>query len=276
MLLVFFLIVNLVGYLVSMVFTADVDLFQFRIWMSDDIDAFGTVHISTHALAEIIIFGPFMSLVMVFCFRYMISYWTERNAISERKRRFLNYLMVLTVILVNTGIFTNRLFNLVTGELKHLIPEGDPNFPVYVYAYYLDEILGHHLLNFGLSLFPFIMALSMPIDSKIFSSGENHMNVGERYYLIPIPSIIYGVISGIVNLEGQSAVGVIIVNAMFILIIILYISRKKAGITAWNRPFLILLIFQTLVMLGYVLIWSMIVGEIKPFYPFFLQPTEVP
>ncbi|MFX0100518.1 MAG: hypothetical protein ACFFCS_13170 [Candidatus Hodarchaeota archaeon] len=273
LLLIFFLIVNLVGYLVSMVFTADVDLFQFQIWMADNIDDFGTVHLSTHALAEIIIFGPFLSLVMVFCFRYMKRYWTERNRVSERKKRILSYLMVIAVILVNTGVFTNRLFNLVTEVLKDLIPETHPRYYMYIYAYYMDEILGHHLLNFGLSLFPFIMALLMPMDSKVFI-GEERMNVGERYYLIPIPSIIYGVISGIMNLEGQSAVSVMIFNAILILVVILYISRKKTAIMAWNRPFLVLLILQTAVMLGYVLIWG-IFTEFKLYYPFFLQPSEL-
>ncbi|MHA1684480.1 MAG: hypothetical protein ACTSUE_26315 [Promethearchaeota archaeon] len=267
--LILYLLLNMGVFLFLQLISGMKASFTFTIWLSDGIDAFETVQFPVYTVIEIIMTGPLVSMVMVYCFRKMVQFWEVDDIISDRKEKLLNILILLCVLLLNTGVFTNRIFNIVSAHLKEIPAAHDQ----YVWAYFLDEFLGHTLSHLGLSLFLFTMALTMPLNTNLLGEKSYRMNGGERV-LVFIPALAYGVINSYANLEGQTALLTLVFLSILAILLILVVKKVSGKVFIINRPFLLFIISQVLVMVVFLTIWVVATG-IKPFYPFFFQPTEL-
>jgi hypothetical protein len=271
--LIKYLLVLLVLYLIILPFKAVNGNVAITYYILDGIHVFGTSAFPSYTIAEIIAFGPIMSLVMVGCFRNTIASWVKVGMMSKRKARVLEVLLILSIALLNSGIMINRLFNIASAQAKAFYDATSLGAGNYIFAYYLDELVGHHLMNAGMVLYYALMAIAMPRDSSCFAKTEFAMNGGERV-LVLVSSAIYAVVFSIENLEGQSAVFSIALMGALTGIIIIATMARKNKLSAWNRPFLMFLTIEIITMLVFVLVWGLVLG-IKPYYPFFYEPSEI-
>nr|MDO8113371.1 hypothetical protein [Candidatus Sigynarchaeota archaeon] len=270
---VVYMIALLASYLIVQLFRiANVQL-STTIWLSDGVDSFGVAAFPLFTLAEIFFFGPWMSVIMTLCFRKSMVFWKKCGLMPAKKSQILTYLFIVSILLMNTGLVTNRAFNIVSAMVKDFYDATTLGFDNYVFAYFLDELVGHHLMNAGMILFFLVMALAMPRDSSVLGQPAFLMNGGEKV-LVLVPSVIYGVIFSYENLEGQSAVFSIVMLGILAGAMIVGIMMKKKGYAIGNRPFFTFIIIQLIVMAVFLLVWGITLGT-KPYYPFFYEPSEL-
>ncbi|MHA1794415.1 MAG: hypothetical protein ACTSVI_17395 [Promethearchaeota archaeon] len=242
-------------------------------YISDGINQHATIIISWYSIIETILLGPWLSIIMVFCFEKQVSFLKNNDFLHPKKETLLKILFVISISALNAGVLMNRTFNILDAMLKELFHQSGQAQQQFVYVYFLDELLGHSIGHLGISLFLITLALSSPHDSKIENEPIFRTNGGERV-LILISAIVYGVLYSYAILEGQSACLIIIINLIGLSTLITIFLKKSKEINILNRPFLLFLFFQTITMIAFVFIWGLIFG-LKPFYPYFFQPTEI-
>nr|MDO8116504.1 hypothetical protein [Candidatus Sigynarchaeota archaeon] len=140
--LVVYLASLLLMYMVMLLFyVLDVDA-VIRYYILDGHDDFGIAVFPVHSIAEIVAFGPVLSLVMLRCFQKYIASCISTGTILSRKVIALQVMFVLSIALLNSGVITNRLFNIASAQAKAFYESTGFGWNNYVFAYYLDEIVG--------------------------------------------------------------------------------------------------------------------------------------
>jgi hypothetical protein len=234
---------------------------------------FWTAAFPTYTIAEIVAFGPAMSVVMTWCFQRVLASWRTAGLMPPGKARVLGLLFAASVALLNAGLMVNRLFNVVSAQAKSFYGATGIGYDNYVFTYFLDEIVGHHLMNAGFVLYYVVMAVAKPRDSLPLSKPEHALNGGERV-LVLVASAVHGVIFSIENLEGQSMVFSLVMLGAMACGIVLATLVKRNKLAILNRPFLLFIAVQLVVMLVFTIVWGIALG-VKPYYPFFYEPSEI-
>jgi hypothetical protein len=269
-----YLLALLTAYLVTLPFKAIGAPVQVEYYILDGHYVLGTAQFPAYTIAEIVAFGPAMAIVMAWCFNRTISYLRSSGLMPTGKACVLGLLLVVSIALLNAGLLINRLFNVISAHAKEFYDTTGLGYDNYTFAYFLDEIVGHHLMNAGLVLFYVVMAIAAPRDSAPLSRPEHALNGGEKL-LVLVSSAVYGLIFTIENLEGQSMVFSLILMGALVCTIVLSTMVKRNKLAISNRPFLLFLVVQLLVMLVFSIAWGIALG-VKPYYPFFYEPSELP
>ena len=268
-----YLLALLASYIIVSAFKLAGGTIQISYYMLDGYYMFGTASLSAYTAAEIIAFGPAMTVVMTWCFRKALASWCAAGLMPARKARVLELLLIISVSMLNAGILVNRLFNVVSAQAKALYEETGSGYGNYVSAYFLDEIVGHQLMNAGFVAFYFVMAIAAPRDSVPLSRPEHALNGGERL-LVLASSSVHGVIFSIENLEGQSMVFTLALMGSSTCMLLLVMMARRNKVLIMNRPFLMFITTQLVVMFVYAMIWGIALG-VKPYYPYFYEPSEL-
>ncbi|NMC05692.1 MAG: hypothetical protein GYA24_10795 [Candidatus Lokiarchaeota archaeon] len=234
---------------------------------------YGTASFPASTIAEMVAFGPVMAVVMSWCYAKSIGSWRAAGLMPCMKARILGLLFAMAIVLLNTGLLVNRLFNVVSAQAKAFFDATGLGHDNYVFAYFLDEIVGHHLMNAGFVLFYLVMAIVPPIDPLPFSKPEHALNGGERV-LVLVASAVHGIIFSIENLEGQSMVFTLVVMGGMAGAIMIAAMVKRNKMAPLNNPFLLFIVVQLVVMLAFSVVWGLALG-VKPYYPFFYEPSEI-
>ncbi|MEX2683815.1 MAG: hypothetical protein Q6373_019740 [Candidatus Sigynarchaeota archaeon] len=268
-----YLLALLVSHLVVSIFKFANGIIQIRYYMLDGYYTFGTASMPAYTVAEMIAFGPAMTVIMTWCFRKVLASWRSAGLMPAKKARVLELLFVVSVSLFNAGILVNRLFNVVSAQAKAFYEAMGFGYQNYVFAYFLDEIVGHLLMNSGLVLFYFVMAIAAPRDSIPLSRPEHALNGGERL-LVLASSGVHAAIFSIENLEGQSMAFTLALTGSLACVLFLAMVARHNKISIMNRPFLMFLTTQLVVMLLFATMWGIALG-VKPYYPYFYEPSEL-
>ncbi|MHA1370136.1 MAG: hypothetical protein ACTSRA_10525, partial [Promethearchaeota archaeon] len=245
---------------------------SFEIWLSDGIEKVGVVTIPVNDVFSIIAFGPLLSLIFYFCFKRASDLLKRLQQITDNRIRLMRFLLILNLIFLNMGIFTNRLFNLVSNQLKAHHDLTEATSGVFVWTYFLDEYVGHHLMNVSLIMIPLIMALLRATAFTCESDERLTLNGGE-VTLVIITSLIYGVFLSLEFLEGQSTYCVLF-GIVLLLGVFLVFKMKKQKISLKYNPFLMFNLITIITMTIFYLVFGMIFG-VKSIYPYFYQPSEL-
>ncbi len=256
----------------------------------------GTASFPLHAIVEIVVFGPVLSIVMLSCFKKYVASCEAKGMMSPRKAIALETLLVIAICLLATGLVTNRLFNVASAQAKAFHGSTGTGWENYMHAYFLDEIVGHHLMNAGFVLYHAVMALVLPIGRHGVHHGTgtvtgiatgtvtgnglgnglaqwHELNGGERL-LVAITSAVHGLLFSIENLEGQSLPFIGVLAGGIAGVLLLTTVARKGDIPLSSRPFLLFMVVSLAVMAAFALVWGLVLGT-KAWYPFLYQPSEL-
>jgi hypothetical protein len=271
--LLVYLLALLAAYLVLLLFKALDAPTRVEYFILDGHYVFGTASFPTYTIAEIVAFGPVMAAVMTWCFRKTLASWSDAGLMPARKASVLGMLFAVSIAMLNAGLLVNRLFNVVSAQAKYFFDTVHEGYANYVFAYFLDEIVGHHLMNAGFVLYYVVMAVAAPQDSIPLSRPEHALNGGERV-LVLVSSAVHAVLFSIENLEGQSMVFSLVLMGATACVILLVTMARRNKLAFLNRPFFFFIAVQLVVMLVFAVIWGIALG-VKPYYPFFYEPSEL-
>ncbi len=263
----------LAAYLVLLPFKALAASTNVEYYILDGHYVSGTASFPAYTIAEIVAFGPVMAVVMSWCFQKTLATWSAAGLMSPGKARVLGLLFAVSIALLNTGLLINRLFNVVSAQAKVFYDATGQGYENYVYAYFLDEIVGHHLMNAGFVLYYAVMVVAAPRNSTLLSRPEHKLNGGERVLVLG-SSAVHGVIFSVENLEGQSMFFSLVVMGAVAGVIVLVTMARCNKLALLDRPFLLFIAVQLMVMLMFAMIWGIALG-VKPYYPFFYEPSEL-
>jgi hypothetical protein len=268
-----YLLALLASYIVLLPFKAVGGSVIVDYYILDGNYVFGTAAFPSYTIAEIVTFGPVMAVVMTWCFRRTLAGWRGAGMMPASKARVLELVLVVSIAMFDAGLLVNRLFNVVSAQAKSFYDATGLGYDNYVFAYFLDEIVGHLIMNAGLVLYYIVMAAAAPRDSVPLSRPEHALNGGEKL-LVLVVSAVHGAIFSIENMEGQSMVfSLVLMGAMACALFLFTIARRN-NLAISNRPFLLFIAVQLVVMLVFSIVWGIALG-VKPYYPFFYEPSEI-
>ncbi|MBN2151144.1 MAG: hypothetical protein JW839_06865 [Candidatus Lokiarchaeota archaeon] len=264
----------LAAYIAVLPFKAMGTQAQVEYYILDGNYLFGTASFPMSTIVEIAAFGPAMAVVMSWCLQRTIADWSAAGLMPARKARALELLLAVSIATFNAGLLLNRLFNVVGAQAKAFYDATGHGYNNYVFAYFLDEIVGHHLIGAGLVSYFAVMALAIPRDSTLLARPDHALNKGEKL-LVLVPSAVHGVIFSVENLEGQSMAFSLVSMGAIACVVILMTMARRNKLAISNRPFLLFIVVQLVVMLAFSAAWGAALG-VKPYAPFFYQPSELP
>ncbi|MHA1750923.1 MAG: hypothetical protein ACTSYZ_01010 [Candidatus Helarchaeota archaeon] len=173
---------------------------------------FFSTQISLSSIIELIFNTP---LIIIF---FYLIYSTLDSMPNEKELKYANLLKLITLLLIGITIlgvgihFTANLFN----EIKTQPTSPDPKD---VLIYWLDEILGHHLIHSGIFGF-FIMIMIFE-----YYKDQGQMIKLDRYS-IPIWGFLIGAGFGIALAEGQCSKTFLIIYIISIIVILILKKYK--------------------------------------------------
>jgi hypothetical protein len=208
------------------------------------------------SLIELMLNAPLVAI-----FFYLI-YTQIMKKEDEKSLKYINWIKLFTAIIIAIGImgigihFTANLFNTIKE-----MPIGTPD-PTAVLIYWLDEIVGHHLIHIG--IFGFFVAM------MIFEYGKKTDEMlSIEFKGFPIWAAIVGLGFGVALAEGQCSFTFLIVYSIAI-VILFVIKMYISPFSFKNKPLIWFNLFFYIGNLSAILI----LGIINTIFglAFFAQP----
>ncbi|MHA1378466.1 MAG: hypothetical protein ACTSRG_08800 [Candidatus Helarchaeota archaeon] len=241
---------------------------------------------STGLIVELVVMGPVFAIIYFILMKYMLNKIDETN----NNRNFIFILEITTVLFICIyimGHITHLMFDHASRAYEFMYGIVSLHFlsvlilifpdkwlqiiiyllsPLFLFLYYSDEWLGHHLIHF--SLFTFMV---LAIFTEILLTEHNLMKWDELSI-----SIFFGIgasfVNGYATYEGQCAFPLFIFSLILLVFQIVYWSVKKIELRRY--PIFLAMIICNIIVIGLFIFWVINFG-IKPYYPFIYQPSEL-
>jgi hypothetical protein len=228
---------------------------------------FATYGLKLKDLLDLILVTPLFAIISFILLKKIIDDLSGRE-ISSKKINTAYFIFLIALILFAYG----NMIHITMNRLNADIAKDYGTEQVYYSVYFLDEFLGHHLVEIGFFIIfteiAFLHTLNIS-DSEYLS--KNLMNKKESS-LNSVFGIALGVATSLLYLEGQSAFVFLILNPIICVILIYYNKRNKIRLK--ENSLLMLFLLMTISFTITTILWGVFTG-IKPAYPFFFQNSEV-
>lgn len=217
------------------------------------------------ALVELILMGPVFIIIFYIMFKYLLS----KIEIKQEKHKYYVWILEILAILIITilamGHVTHIFFN-YANHLYRVAYGGYDTTPLFLFLYYSDEWLGHHLIHiafFGIIILALFADFLIQKDEKM-SWDE----IGLTIFM----GIGFFIINGYATYEGQCASLLVILTIILLTFELVIIFWKK--INPLEYPVLLATIISSVIIIVFFVSWILIFGW-KPYYPFYFQPSEL-
>ena len=242
---------------------------------------------SIRTFIELILMGPVFSIIYYILMKKMINKLDNTSKNNEIYKSLLEIAVVLFIIIYNMGHAIHILFNHANSiytlsfgliSLHYLIlflillPSESLKLlisfltPLYLFLYYSDEWLGHHLIHYSFFAF-FVIA----VITELLQDDLQEMSWDEILICI-ILGIGASFVGGYATYEGQCAFPLFILSIILLIFQIFYAKMKKLEIRKY--PIFLAILIYNIIVIAFFLSWIALFG-MKTYYPFIYQPSEL-
>jgi hypothetical protein len=216
-------------------------------------------------IVEIILMGPVFAMV----FYYLIKMMTNKIDLEKgRNKYWLNILQALIVLSIGILIaahFIHLMFDYANYLYRNQMG-GYETTALYLFLYWADEWLGHHLIHY---MYFLQLVLALCADFMI----NDHKKL--RWDTLAITIVLgFGIfiVTGFATYEGQAANHLMILSVILLIIEVFIILIKK--INPLKYPILLATIISNVIVICFYFFWILSYG-FKPYYPYIYQPGEL-
>ncbi|MHA1783955.1 MAG: hypothetical protein ACTSVY_13060 [Candidatus Helarchaeota archaeon] len=216
-------------------------------------------------IAELILMGP----VFIVVYYIMMKYMLKKIDIDEGKNSSWVFLleigMIITISIVAMGIAIHTLFD-YANHLYRIAYGGYDTTELFLFLYYSDEWLGHHLIHVG-----YYSAIVLALISEYLIAEQDRMS-WEEILLTGFGAFNIFILNGYATYEGQCAFLLVLLSVILLITEIIVVSWKK--VDPLKNPLLLASMIGSIIIIGFYVYWISVFGW-KPYYPFFYQPSEL-
>ncbi len=239
---------------------------SFSFYMSEQ-QIFANYGLRLKDLLDLILITPLFTIISFILLKRILDELSKLN-VSSNKITLSYFIFFIGIILFAYGNMIHITMNRLNSDIVN-----DYNTEQFYYSiYFLDEFIGHHLIELGFFVvFVEISFLHILNLSKSEELSKNLMNKTQKSWN-SLFGIVLGVATSLAYLEGQSAFLFLILNPIFCALMIYY--NKKHQVILKENSLLMLFLLMTISFTITTVLWGAFTG-IKPAYPFFYQNSEL-
>lgn len=221
-------------------------------------------------LIDLLVTGPVFTLVSFFLIKRILD---ELSGSEISEKAIITYYMVfvIAIVMFNYGNIIHVTMNRLYNQIKNDYNAED----VYYSVVFLDEIIGHLLLNIG--FFIFITEVCFLHTKSLNFSFESNQKTAlllksqkERFWNF-FMGMLLGISTALAYIEGQCAFVFLILNPIFAFL--LFMHSKYRDVEIKENSILVLYLLMTIFYAITILVWVLFTGLI-PVYPYFYQLLE--
>ncbi|MHA1309800.1 MAG: hypothetical protein ACTSQO_02630 [Candidatus Helarchaeota archaeon] len=216
-------------------------------------------------IIELIFMGPIFTLIYFIIMKIMIKKIKIEKKRDSYISEFLELISILLVGILVAGHFIHVTYN-YASHLYDLQFGGYDTSNLFLFLYWSDEWLGHHLIHFAF-FFQIILFLIVEYklnDHKIMSWDEIALSVSLGIGLF--------ILLGWATYEGQCAFPLMLLCFILLIVEIIIILIKR--LNPLRFPLIFITMISNIIVIGFYFFWIFSYG-IKPYYPFIYQPSEL-
>lgn len=217
------------------------------------------------ALVELILMGPVFILIFFVMFKYLLS----KIEIEQEKHKYYLWILEILAIFIITilamGHVTHIFFN-YANHLYRVAYGGYDTTQLFLFLYYTDEWLGHHLIHVA-----FFGIIILALLADLLIEKEEKMTWDEIGLMI-FMGVGFFIVNGYATYEGQCASLLVILSIILLVFEGVLIFWKK--VNPLKYPVLSATIISSVIIIVFFISWILIFGW-KPYYPFYFQPSEL-
>ncbi|MHA1269971.1 MAG: hypothetical protein ACTSPY_09325 [Candidatus Helarchaeota archaeon] len=226
-------------------------IYQYFVWRFDKI-------------IEIILMGPVFSI----CYYFLIKPLIKKIDTNSKKNKFLVQILefgvVLSIGIMVAGHFVHLMFDY--ANFLYRSSYGYDTSELFLFLYWSDEWLGHHLIHFM-----FFLQLVLLLVADISFKNRQSLHWDEIVVCTYLALGVF-IIEGYATYEGQSSFPIMVLSLILLIseVLVILIWRKNV----LKFPLLIITILSNVLVIGFYIFWISAYGS-KPYYPYIYQPSEL-